>query len=72
MSLSHDSPECTGRWGVRQLAGKSVLECDGCGALGAINLRNHAAAIRERAMGLMLDSLARDGRKILDTDGTVP
>ena len=37
-----------------------------CGALGAIMLRNHATAVRERALGLMLDWLTRDGRDLLD------
>ena len=66
MPLLHDSPECTGRWGVRQLAGKSVWKCDGCGELGAITLQNHASAIRENLMGNTLDQLTSDGRELLD------
>ena len=72
MPLSHSSPDCTGRWGVRTVNGGSYWKCDLCGALGAISVRNHAAAVRENAMGLMLDCLTRAGRRLLDTDGTVP
>ena len=70
--LSHSFPECTGRWRVRTIAGKPVWKCDACGTLGAINLQNHASAIRENALGLMLGNLTRDRRKLLDTDGTAP
>ena len=72
MSLSHDSLDCTGTWGVRTIGGGSYWKCDACGEIAYPSAANHEAAIRENAAGNTLDRLTKEGRKMLDTDGTVP
>ena len=66
MSLSHDSPECTGCWGVRTIGGKNYWRCEVCGAIGYMVEADHGAAIQENLMGNTLDQLTREGRELLD------
>ena len=41
MSLSHSSPDCTGRWHVRTIGGQSYWRCEDCGAIGYMTDANH-------------------------------
>ena len=70
ITLRHDSPECTGHWDCRTTGYRMYWRCSLCGAIGRDSVENHEAAIRENIMGNTLDQLTREGRKILDTDGT--
>ena len=66
MILSHDSPDCTGRWAARAKGGKLYWRCDGCGAVGYDTTNNHDAAIQENLLGNTLDQLTKEGRRLLD------
>ena len=71
MTLSHDSPERTGRWGVRTIYGGSYWKCDRCGEIAYPSPANHEAAIQENLMGNTLEQLTREGRKLLDNNEKV-
>ena len=66
MPLSHSSPNCTGRWGVRTVSDRSYWKCDCCGSIGYPSAVNHEAAIQENAAGNTLDQLTKDGRELLE------
>ena len=66
MPLSHSSPDCTGRWGVRTISDRSYWKCDVCLAIGYATIRNHEAAVLETIMGNTLDQLTKEGRKMLE------
>ena len=66
MPLSHSSPDCTGRWGVRTIAGGSYWKCDLCGEIGYATVANHEAAVLENLMGNTLDQLTKEGRELLE------
>ena len=66
MSLSHFSPDCTGRWGVRTIGGQNYWRCGECGAIGYMTNPNHDTAIAENLAGPTLDQLAKEGRKLLE------
>ena len=66
MSLSHDTPDCTGRWGVRTIGGQSYWRCEDCGAIGYMIDANHETAIGENLAGSTLDQLTKEGRKLLE------
>ena len=66
MSLSHSSPECTGRWGVHTIYLASYWECDRCGAIGDASVQTYAKAVHENLLGDRLDQLTREGRELLE------
>ena len=66
MSLTHNFPECTGRWGLHTIYLASYWECDRCGAISDASVQSYAKAIHENLMGDRLDHLTREGRKLLD------
>ena len=72
MSRSHESPDCTGTWDVRTIGGQSYWLCEVCGATGYGTMADRKAANRENLMGTTLDQLTREGRRLLESDGTVP
>ena len=69
MSLSHESPDCTGRWDVRTIGGHSYWLCEVCGATGYGTMADRKAAIRENLMGNTLDQLTKEGRELLEEYG---
>ena len=63
--LPHVNPDCPGRWRPCQVSQTMFWQCDRCGAVGHDCMDNHAAAIRENALGETLSKLAAEGQKLL-------
>ena len=66
MSLSHSSPECTGRWGPRIIEGRIYAVCEDCGATGADLVEDHDAAICLNLVRNPRDQPTKQWRKLLD------
>ena len=66
MNLSHNSPECTGRWVVRPIEGQIYWRCDRSAAITPATGADHEAVIRETLMGITLGQLTNEGRELLE------
>lgn len=70
MSLSHHTPDCTGRWGLRVHRFVLYWVCGRCEAKVLSTVANLMQALGENAVSNQMVRLANEGRKLLDTNGT--
>ena len=68
VSITHHVPDCTGRWGAELHAHQMFWICSQCGAVGPDTDENHDAVVRENTMGLWLQQLGEDGRRLLERE----
>ena len=68
MSLAHHIPDCTGRWGAELHGHQIFWICSVCGAAGPDTDANHTLVIQENTLGLRLQELAEEGRKLLERE----